>query len=294
MIYDERKSDPALDGQSSYVWRFDDAAECGAFLRANLRERHDKSPMEWDATEGWTGGKETPEQAVERSKYGNDDLVEVAQKILDKVEAGGIETSRATWEPSVAGSYPIVGDFLAQRPNCMRRRLETEGERHPIRVVIDTTSSGGIRAAQLEQRGAAVLAFIMALAQERPVELWQITTLDARGHRKNLSGLMVRLPTAPLHLGICAHILTSQTWTRILGYGWLGQEAGAKGGWAWGPPPMSKEQEAEYNRLTRIALDMSPQDVFIPPIVLHDPLTDDPVGWINEQLRRIRGQEEFA
>jgi hypothetical protein len=296
MIYTERKNDDALDGQSAYVWKFPDAAEAATHLRANLRmDEHKFCRRNWDTTDSWTGGKETPEQAITRAKEGNDALVALAQETLSKIESGGLNTQRAEWLPSACGAYPCVPEAIAGRPDPMRRRMDTEGERHPIRVIMDTTSSAGIDARDLEKRGAAVLAFVMALAQERPVELWQITTLDAHGSRRGFSGLMVRLPTAPMHLGICAHLLTSQVWTRNLGYGWLGQEAKAGGAWAWGDPPQNSAQQERYDRLTRAALDMDPQDVFVQPIVLSDPLTKDPVGWINNQLARIRGmQEEYA
>lgn len=288
MNYAEKLNDPALDGQSAYIWRFDDAAECSEHMSANLQQPNGRS---WETAPSWYGG-ESARKAADYAVSGNDRLVSLAQEFLDKIEHSGIETTRHEWEPSVVGAYPVVGDFLAGRPDCMRRRYERQGERAPVRVVVDTTSSAGIDAEQLQRRGAAILAFVMALAQERPVELYQVTSLDAYGHRKNYSALMTRCPTAPLNIGVCAHILTSQAWTRGIGYGWLREGAKAQGGWAWGNPPESKAEKARYARLSCAALDLSPQDVFVGAIVLNDPLTERPVEWINERLAELRGSME--
>lgn len=284
MNFTKRKKDAALDGQSAYIWRFEDAAECAAHMRANMSE---PNGSEWDRARGWYGG-ESPAQAAQYATSGNDALVKLAEQFLSKIEAGGIETERGEWLPSACGAYPVVGDFIAGRPDPMRRRYHVAGERAPVRVYVDSTSSGGIDAEALQQRGAALLAFVMALMQERPVELWQITSLDAKGYCQNYAALAVRAPTTPLNIGVCAHLLTSQAWVRGIGYGWLMQEAKSGGGWGWGRPPMNPKDKARYERLSREALRMEPQDVFVDAIVLDDPLTDRPVEWINERLAAVR------
>ncbi len=280
MNYTEQTKAAALDGQSAYIWRFDDPAEAATTIRAGCPGSINGSS--WEERSGWFGS-ESPADAAQYAITGNDRLVADAERYLDKIEHAGIETVRHEWEPSLCGAYPVVGDFLAGRPDCMRRRFERAGERAPVRVICDGTSSTGIKASDLQRRGAAILAFIMALAQERPVELWAAVTLDGHAYRRNMSAILVRCPTSPLNLGVCAHLLTSQAWTRGIGYGWLAAKAGAKGGWAWGEPGGK-----DYERLTRAAFDMTEQDVLVPAIALGDELTSRPVDWINRTLARIR------
>jgi hypothetical protein len=172
----------------------------------------------------------------------------------------------------------------------MRRRQQVEGERAPVRLILDTTSSGGIRADKLQRRGAAMLALTMALIEERPVELWQLTSLDMR-YGGNASIMMVRCPTAPVNLGVCAHILTSQQWTRGCGYGYLKQCQRSGIGWSFVSPD-TEQNKRKYHRLMRAALDLSPQDILVDGIFLHDPLVDAPVAWINGELAKLRGMAQ--
>lgn len=291
-IYTEELKSARLEGESAYILRYNDAAAAAEEIRRDLGYPNEAGS--WSKASAWCGG-ESGDDAITFATVGNDALVPMAEQYLSKIESGGIETTRATWSPSLAGAYPIVPEFLAQRPDCMRRRMDEQGERHPVRVYVDSTSSGGIEAEELKKRGAAILAFVMALAQERPVELWQYGCLDGHGYRTNIAALAVRLPTAPLNLSVCAHLLTSQMWVRGIGYGYAKQKHGAAGGWAFGETP-DHNRDSRYTRLMRAAFDMEPEDVLVPGIYINDPLISDPVNWINRELARIRATasgEEF-
>lgn len=282
----EKINCPELDGQSSYLTRFDDAGEAAVHIRANVT-----APMasrDWTTGDKWTG-YESGDDAVKFATTGNDKLVALANEYLAQIQKQGFETSRGEWLPSVAGAYPVVGDYLAGRPNSMRHRQQVAGEHAPVRLILDTTSSGGITAEKLQRRGAAMLALAMALIEERPVELWQLTSLNLRSGNHGASLMMVRCPTTPVNLGVCAHIMTSQQWTRGCGYGYLSQCQQAGGGWSFVSLPDSDANKRRYHRLMRAALDLSPQDILVDGIFLTDPLVDAPVAWINGELAKLRG-----
>ena len=99
-------------------------------------------------------GDETREETLRYARYGNESLVENANKLMDKLDSvcGGVETSQ--WEPSPCGAYPIVPEYLNGSPTCMRQMLPC-GEVSPVKVYVSTTSFFGITAEELEQIGRA-------------------------------------------------------------------------------------------------------------------------------------------
>jgi hypothetical protein len=48
----------------------------------------------------------------------------------------------------------------------------------------------------------------------------------------------------------------------------------------------------EHDAAMRLALEVEPQDVVIPPIYMYDALLKDPVAWINKELQRVRENHE--
>lgn len=259
-----------IEGQPVTVDTWQDPAEAAQAFAAHA---------EGVRVYGWYGD-ESGTDAVQYARTGNNALVGAAEDMLAQVQAGGIDSRGFEWRASPVGAYPVVGDFLAGRPDCMRRRLECEDDRRPLRVFVNTTSSGAISAAQLHQRGAGLLAFVMALIQERPVELWWTCALGGSGN----GVVVVRCPTAPLNVGVCCHLLTSQAWTRGLGYTWCRAELGTKGNWLLTTSP----DKPAHNAHMRLALGAEPQDVVIPPLYIYDNLLSDPVAWINRELAKVR------
>lgn len=252
-----------------------------------LRQTH----IQWGAVNGWASGSETPAMAMEYARTGNAALVPMAEAFLDQITAD-VETARAEWVPSPVGAFPIVPDYLSGRPDSMRRRVQVDSPMAPVRVMCDLTSSAGVGFEALQKRGAAVLALVMALAQQgRAVELWAGCQL-ARDTRGGAAGcLMVQLPSHPLHVGVCAHALTSSVWTRQIGYEFLVQTEGTTGSWAWTVPNSPREM-ARYVSLSRQTLSMGPQDVFVPPVFITDPIIANPVEWVNNALSTAQQTEE--
>lgn len=292
IVYSVKENDKGMGGQSAYVWRVDDAAEAAQAAKAAMPEG--PNGYAWGGSRGRRGGgdswlgNESPQAALDYATSGNDALVAAAQALVDKVEGAHIETTGRVWAAAPCGAYPIVPDFLSGRPDCMRRRVSVEAESCPVRIYADTTSSAGISAEDLQQRGAAILALVMLAARVRPVELWQVTTLDAKGGGRNLAAFATRCPTSPLNLGVCAHLLTSQAWTRGVGYGWDRKHTNSGGQWPFGIyPDNGGAQSRKANAYMRCALDMEGDDIYVPAICLRDELIARPLDWINARLKDL-------
>jgi hypothetical protein len=235
----------------------------------------------------WMGG-ETKSQYLVKSKTGDAARVPAAEKLLDKIEPE-INREGNVWSNSIVGAYPDVASFLANDPECMRRRVITEDDRSPIRVWVDVSSSGGIEAEHLLPRGIAALALVMQLIRNgRAVELWTFASLDGRNEGQSVP--CVQMCTTPIDVASVAYCLTSQGFARGLVYA-AGKQFGGFGG-GWGRNYVHSgtlERRIAGSRNTLAGL-TAPQDIILPAPYLSD-LRDkgeaglifrDPVKWVLE------------
>jgi hypothetical protein len=231
----------------------------------------------------WSGG-ETWAQSVHKAKYGDTALVSQAEALIEKIS---VEAQRElpVWTPSVAGAFPMVAEYLMDRPDCMRRRHPTPDERAPIRIYVELTSSGGISAADMQKRGTAILALALLLNTHRACELHAVVGLDARVEGARASFCVVRLGSSPLDISSACNALTSVGFVRSMGYQMLDQssESRASGGWAWNLHPEGAARSLYVAKL-RKALNAEATDMIIPPIHIHDKAVTDPVGFVQRAL----------
>lgn len=228
----------------------------------------------------WHGGESFTEAAIYAEK-GNDAYVPEAEKMLDKISADLIDIPMPQWKADLCGAYPIVPDFLAGNPEPMRRRVNDISDRSPVRIYVCTTSSGGINATVLKRRGAAIMALVLALAPVRPVELYVFSILGS--HSDGEAVTYVRLPSAPLHIGITANALCGQGWARGLCYGYSTLHQAANGRW----PSRYRYGKDNTGYLRDLAARMGntvDAALVIPPAELRDPIVKEPVRWINDRL----------
>lgn len=243
----------------------------------------------------WTG--QTRDEALHSAIHGNDKLVPEAQKMLEQIQSVGIEIDRPAYMPSVCGAYPIVADFLSGAPNSMRRRMNEQSDRAPVRIYVSLSTSAGIKAEAIAKRGTAILAFVMALSAMRPVELFAVTSLDAVQYNSGIVSCVVRIPANPLELSTACHALTAASFPRSLGYSLCHQHDGSNGdtstgGWPWGVRPTSEQGRAVHEAAFRHCYGLEPQDIYVPPVFLNDALVNEPVKWINDALAKYRSNPE--
>jgi hypothetical protein len=269
----------ALRGRKVLTARFD---SCGAFADAC---RSLKAGT--DAHASWWGG-DSRSALLGKCEAGDDRFVAPAMALLEKINAE-IEIPRPQWQPSVYGAFPNVPEALAGEIECMRHLQLPQEESTPIRIYYDPTSSAAIDAKDLQSRGCAALALVMALSAIRPVELWCFSDLDAHG--TDHANVMVKIQSAPLMVSEACYMMCNPGFARCLMYGYAEKTMGFHGMWGFGD---HCEDATARARLMAASLNASPQDLVIPGISVRDEMVKDPVGWVNRQLARLAHVREHG
>lgn len=244
-----------------------------------------------DNNASWMGG-ESRAAYYRMVRTGDTSKVAEAERLLDKIEVQ-IDREGIVWHNDVAGAYPDVAAFLANDPECMKRRCVTEDDRSPLRVWVDVSSSGGITASDLLPRGIAALALVMQLIRSgRAVELWTFTSIHGRTNGQ--TAVCAKMNTNPIDIASVAYCLTSQGFARGLCYGAARQFNGFNG--RWGCNYVSYGTLQERIAGARRTLDglTAQQDIILPAPFWNDK-TDkgdaglifrDPVKWVVETCKR--------
>jgi hypothetical protein len=238
----------------------------------------------------WYGG-ETLADSLRMSETGSTALVPAAEALLSELDSS-IATPQRVWQRAPAGAYACVPEAIAGIPTPMRRPAYDASEHAPITVLAISTSSAGIKAQTLEQRGTTILALVMALARSRPVSLHSVSILDGKAGGETVWS--IRINTAPLDLATACYTLTSAGFARRLNYRLAARLNGFRGSW---PARFTYHNPAPYYDYLANTLAPDPsRTLVIGAAQLGDALLARPVEWINTQIARFVGQqeEEFA
>lgn len=230
-------------------------------------------------------GGESVADTLRYARHGKVDIVPAAERLIERLSAV-CEPAIAIWQPDVSGAYPIVAEFLAGRPDCMRRRVAAPDERAPINIHVSVSASGAISAEQIEERGAVILALVLLLSRQRPITL---NVLEI-GRQANGSDSVLSVPVNchPLDIATAAYALTSAAFFRRL---ILGVHC------AINPSARSFPVDFATNRdgcMRRICCELGgdpERDLIIAGAHVSDPLLTNPVAWVQQQLDRY-GQGE--
>jgi hypothetical protein len=228
-----------------------------------------------------------------RIETGDNSLVEAADKHLAMIE-DQVPMSRG-WRnvDDVVGAVPNVPAFLAGHPQCMRRRQRAMRDTAPLAIFMDLTSSAGIDAEDVQKRGVVLLALTRLLVEHRPVELWVGTALGSGGWRSGAVSATVawRIDTAPLDLARAAYHVSATAMSRGFGYQMAHVELKMPhGSWPFGDYSLHCRTAEERLKHTFAGQEL----LYIPPIMLGDEMTKDPVGWVKRVMARYVGEVEEA
>lgn len=265
----------------THVHLFD---SCGALADAALAS----GGMDQGADD-WRGGL-TPAEAVRRSHAGDMARVAPSDALLARFERFGFAAPRRAWINDVTGAIPDVPAYLAGHPLAMRRRVKVTDTAAPLAIVVDLSSSQGVRAHDLEKRGAAILALVRIMSARRPVELWAGCALDANGG-KNASVCLARIDTAPLDLARAAFVLVGASFPRHICYG-LGKGLdGFGGGWPYGSHTISREMLRD---MIAPAFPHVSDMLCVPAAHADDNIHKNPEAWIESKLAELEVKAEAA
>jgi len=158
-------------------------------------------------------------------------------------------------------------------------------ETAPLAIYMDLTSSGGITAKDVQKRGIVLLALTRLLVEHRPVELWVGSSLG----KSYMSGTVAwKIDTAPLDLARAAYQIGATSMSRGFGYGIAMRELGTEGHW-----PFNKyDAHCATAKERMMAVFPGQEMLYIPPIMLHDDMTKNPVGWLKRTLASYVQKED--
>jgi hypothetical protein len=244
-----------------------------------------------DGGGAWYGG-ETAEDYLRKTRAGDVSRVADAEKLLAKIEPE-LHRDGAVWQNDVVGAFPDVASFLANDPECMRRKRITDDDRSPLRVWVDVTSSAHFTWQDLLPRGIAALALVMQLIRSgRAVELWTYTSLHGRVNGQTV--IAVRMATTPIDIASVAYCITSQGFARGLCYGAGRQFNGFNGSWGSNYVMYGTLAERLAGARKTLAGHVAPQDIILPAPFIEDKTSKgeaglvfrDPVQWVLETCKR--------
>lgn len=243
-----------------------------------------------DGRPGFFGADGTTMGCVRYMRQGaSEEEQRPTMELMEKIDATAHDRQRREYVASPVGAFPVVAEYLQGLPQNMRRRQQQESEQSPIRIVVETLVSAGVKEAQLARRGAAVAALVMRMNELRPVELWAAWGTQIKGH--NALG-RVRIDTAPISLANVVAVMSTPQFCR----GVLFAEARSKARsntssikWAFSTEPGAPRHVLQM----REALQLDPQDIYLPGGYLTEAAAfmRDPVAWVNSYVDPQRDLE---
>lgn len=267
-----------LDGPESYVNYLNQIPECYGW-----------SKIDGDSFQGMTWG-----DAINTLTNGSRKYLERAQALIDKMAEQNIFASHQPQiEAGMVGFMANVPAALAGQPYDMWNIIASEEQSitTPINVYVETLVSGGVSHDELISRGVCVLAFVLAMNNIRPVELYTICI--AKPYDANRTGgVVVRVPSKPLDIQRAAFMLCDPAYYRRLAFAAMADHSLSNNSyvqWPWNDKPTTNTHEPKMREL----LDMGEEDIFIPGGYLFDELMKhDPVQWVKNKIKEHQGSKQ--
>jgi len=232
----------------------------------------------------WTGN-ESYQHSKDCVFKGWPEAVPNAEKLMERIETAVTDTESDIWEIDAAGPLPNMPSWIVDDgdPECMLLPNTDYSSTEPVRVFASCVVSSGISAADLERRGAGILALVLKLSKIRTVDLYVM--MDGGSPDNDRCAIpIVKIESRPIDMASASYALSSAGFSRHLlfeaGYSFLG----FNGSWAWNENPRSES----YQTKLAATIGATEEDIVIPGGHLSDPLIKDPVKWVNMQLERYK------
>lgn len=236
---------------------------------------------------------------VDSMSRGTTTHLDAANKIINEMQDQNVfSVGLPTLQNSVAGFMPNVPAALIGHPRNMVSRAvsDLQGINTPLNIYMEPGISGGLTITQVVQRGISILAFVLAMQNIRPIELYIAETNNVDHYKPNCFGAAVKIDTKPLDLARACWVFTHPEYVCPIGFATsvdLYHKTTGKYsnycGWSWEGRP----QNVNYQQAIREIYDMSDTDIFIPGGHLFDSLMiTDPVAWVKQMIAKHSTQME--
>jgi len=221
---------------------------------------------------------------VEKMKRGDLSKVALSDKFLSDLEDDVFLSKSWTNQTGIVGALPNIPAYLAGVPTNMRNRIRSRRPQGPLSVFLECTGAGSTMGPDAMHRGAAMLALVRALSEQRPVDLWLCVTF---GHHNEMNGLLCRIETMPLDLGRAAHMLCSLPASASFGSHVIGQVINhSPGSWSYGVPELERKWCGEiFKRFLHPYSDV----LYVPAALTGDGGLGKPRDWLRNMLLKYGG-----
>ncbi len=222
-------------------------------------------------------------KGINMLKYGDETGLDQAQAMIDKFTEE-LTVPAKQWSHSMAGSHPDVPAYLSGEPENMWNLTYVPSDRSPLRVWVGLTGTWSVSDDQLLKRGIALAAFALALVNKRPVYITPYVNghnYGDHGRKQAHSIVSWDISTSPVVLSQLMSNLSRPEISRYVGL----------------PTTRLSDTRIPYEipfaslRREHIEHILGPDDLFVPPIQSSDPLLNDPIKWVKEQLAKY-GDED--
>lgn len=222
---------------------------------------------------------------IAKLRTGDPSLVYLSDKYIRDLEEQGFLSKAWHARQDCIGSLPIVPAFIAGQPMNMRRRERTRKPQGPLSIFLESTGSASTMSErETIQRGAAMLALVRILSEQRPVDLWICTTF---GTHNEMNGLLCRIETQPMDIGRAAHMLTQIGMVASAGHSIIQDAIGhSPGSWSYGTPELERTYCGDiFCRFLHPGSDI----VYVPAALTGDSSLSNHGQWVRAMLLRYGG-----
>lgn len=236
------------------------------------------------------------DHALNTLTNGSDTYLDRSQALIDKMADQNVFASHQPQiEAGMVGFMANVPAALAGQPYDMWNIVNSEEQSitTPINVYVETLVSDGVSQDQLIQRGVCILAFVLAMNNIRPVELYTIC-IGKPGDVNTSGGIVCRVPSKPLDLQRACFMLCDPAYYRRLAFAAMAEHCKSNNSWVqW--PWQNEPTTDTHEPMMRELLDMQPDDIFMPGGYLFDNLMKtDPIQWVKNKIQEHQGTKQAA
>lgn len=229
-------------------------------------------------------GGESYDESRRNLLKGKAAIVKQSEHMMQDLMGETVETSARQWSYDLMGAQACVPSYLAGAPESMRRQIHVQSEHAPVRIFASVCGNAFLSSDQMSDRGTAILAFARKLQALRPVELYAYAEMEVRDHEGTDHCIPVlRIETSPMDLTTASYIFGSCAFFRQLCMNYAGQFG--YDGVRW------KRDQPDQHQAICQALDTLPEDIVITGAYNSDPLIENPVKWVNDQMQKYLPQD---